>query len=161
MAENGGSKDSVHVRETGPYDWESTPNAAKTSASSPRGPRGDPLCNQGSSARSKTRNFGGRNSDSSSSDIDGVNLWGAVTRTRDIVRDTIIINVNSPLLASSGCLRHGKYKLMRNADLHSDAVYETVRIALRNYGYTISKVSGAREVAVIYTPLRFTYFTYY
>lgn len=74
--------------------------------------------------------------------LDGVDLWDAVTISGDAVRNTMVINVNSESFGRSGCVRHGRYKLMRNPEPQSRVVHLRVRAALVNYGFFVSQASG-------------------
>ncbi|CAN0230844.1 unnamed protein product, partial [Laminaria digitata] len=58
-----------------------------------------------------------------SDELDGIDLWDAITTTGEAVRHTVIINVNSPLFASSGSVRHEKYKLTRNPEPKESLIY--------------------------------------
>lgn len=79
-------------------------------------------------------------SDDSSFETDGVSIWDAVMSTGDSVRTTMVLNVNSPLFASSGSVRHGRYKLIRNPDPNDNAIYSRVRASLLDYGFFVSPV---------------------
>lgn len=79
--------------------------------------------------------------DDYSFETDGVDIWDAITATGDSVRTTMVINVNSPLFASSGSVRHGRYKLIRNPDPDENMIYSRVRASLMDYGFFVSSVS--------------------
>lgn len=73
-------------------------------------------------------------------ELDGVDMWDAWTSTGEPARNTIIINVNSALFAFSGCVRHGKYKLMRNPEPEESRIWSKVRTALVDYGFWVPQV---------------------
>lgn len=63
--------------------------------------------------------------------VDGLDQWEAWTSTKEPVRDSMVLHLNSRLFAGSGAVRIGDFKLMRNPDPKEATVFSQVRQHLR------------------------------
>lgn len=77
-------------------------------------------------------------------ELDGFDLWDAMVETKAAVRQAVVINLNSPNFASSGAVRWGKYKLIRNPEPIETVIYSRVQSKLVAEGLVVSEV---REVS--------------
>lgn len=75
-----------------------------------------------------------------SGDLDGFDLWEALVQTKAPARQAVVINLNSPNFASSGAVRWGNYKLMRNPEPKETVVYSRVQTKLVGEGLMVSEV---------------------
>lgn len=73
-------------------------------------------------------------------DLDGFDLWEALVRTKAPARKAVVINLNSPNFASSGAVRWGNYKLIRNPEPKETVVYGRVQTKLADEGLEVSEV---------------------
>lgn len=85
-------------------------------------------------------------------ELDGFNLWSAVTETKAPVREAVVINLNSPNFAGSGAVRWGRYKLIRNPEPVETAIYARVRIKLESQGLAVSQVKACMIQGVVFLP---------
>lgn len=72
--------------------------------------------------------------------LDGFDLWDAMVETQAAVRQAVVINLNSPNFASSGAVRWGKYKLLRNPEPMETVIYSRVQSKLVSEGLVVSEV---------------------
>lgn len=82
----------------------------------------------------------GFSEDSGGNSLDGVDLWESLVQTKSAVRDSVVINLNSPNFAKSGAVRWGKYKLIRNPEPMESVIYSKVHAKLIDEGLEISEV---------------------
>lgn len=73
--------------------------------------------------------------------LDGFDLWDSLVKTQSSVRQTVVINVNSPNFALSGAVRWSKYKLIRNPEPLETLIYNRVQSKLIDQGMTVSQVT--------------------
>lgn len=73
--------------------------------------------------------------------LDGFDLWDSLVKTQTSVRQTVVINVNSPNFAMSGAVRWNKYKLIRNPEPLETLIYNRVQSKLIDQGMTVSQVT--------------------
>lgn len=89
--------------------------------------------------------FSGEEDDDS---LDGMDLWESLVETKHAIRQTVVINVNSPNFANSAAVRWGKYKLIRNPEPLETAIYSRVRAKLTSEGLIVSEVRSSLSIAV-------------
>ncbi|CAM9150156.1 unnamed protein product [Scytosiphon promiscuus] len=82
-------------------------------------------------------------------ELDGIDLWEALVQTQAPARQTVVINLNSPNFASSGAVRWGKYKLMRNPEPKETVIYSRVQSKLVDKGLVVSEDALADAIATV------------
>lgn len=75
-------------------------------------------------------------------ELDGFDLWEAMVQTQAAARQAVVINLNSPNFASSGAVRWGKYKLIRNPEPIETVIYSRVQSKLVGEGLVVSEVKS-------------------
>lgn len=86
--------------------------------------------------------YSGGSADDGGDELDGFDLWDAMVETKAAVRQAVVINLNSPNFASSGAVRWGKYKLIRNPEPIETVIYSRVQSKLVGEGLVVSEVRG-------------------
>lgn len=84
--------------------------------------------------------LGGYSDEGDGLGLDGFDLWEAMVQTKAPVRKAVVINLNSPNFASSGAVRWGKYKLIRNPEPIETVIYSRVQSKLVAQGLVVSEV---------------------
>eukprot|EP00752_Nemacystus_decipiens_P003102 g2873.t1 len=85
-----------------------------------------------------------------SDELDGFDLWDAMVETKAAVREAVVINLNSPNFASSGAVRWGKYKLIRNPEPMETVIYSRVQSKLMGEGLVVSEATLAEAVSTVH-----------
>ncbi|CAM9151153.1 unnamed protein product [Hapterophycus canaliculatus] len=94
---------------------------------------------------------GGEGAAEQDGEIDGIDLWEALVQTQAPARQAVVINLNSPNFASSGAVRWGKYKLIRNPEPKETVIYSRVQSKLVDKGLVVSEEALAEAIATVHS----------